>query len=390
MTYPVKWFSSAMRGAPTVSGTAGALLGLLDACLGTGFGLTTVTGITVSGGVATATVSSGNSFDQHAVVLIEGATPAALNGEQRVLTTSSTSFTFATTAPDGVATGSITAKYAPVGGWEKVYTGTNKAVYRSLDVTGPRHYLRVDDTGATFARVRGYESMTDIDTGVGPFPTDAQMSGGGYWHKSTVASAAAVRWKVLGDEKMFVLAVAAGSTIASYLAAPLRGFGTPIALRPAGDPWATFLNAGGPNRTAQGVALDGSGSASIGLTAAPRAWQGLGSAVALTAYPTSGAPAVSMSGDSNTWGAFPSEIDGELKLARVLASEAGTNKPPRIRIPGVFYIPQSGVVPLINDGDTVPGSADLAGRMLLMVSVGTNLNAAPSGIYAVDMTGPWR
>ena len=64
MIYPVKYFHSDMRGAPTINGTPGALIAALDACLITGFGLTTVTGISVSGGVATATVSAGNSFEQ--------------------------------------------------------------------------------------------------------------------------------------------------------------------------------------------------------------------------------------------------------------------------------------------------------------------------------------
>ena len=101
MPIAVKWFSRDMRGAPTISGTAGSRIAALDACLLTGFGPVTSTGVTVSGGIATATVPSGQSFAQHAVVLISGATPSALNGEARVLTSSSTQITFATTAADG-------------------------------------------------------------------------------------------------------------------------------------------------------------------------------------------------------------------------------------------------------------------------------------------------
>ena len=57
-TYSVKWFTSDMRGAPVVSGTAGTLIAMLDACLVTGFGVVTATSVTVSGGVATATLPS--------------------------------------------------------------------------------------------------------------------------------------------------------------------------------------------------------------------------------------------------------------------------------------------------------------------------------------------
>ena len=105
MTYPVKWFTSGMRGAPTISGTPGSRIAALDACLITGFGAVTATGVTVSGGIATLGVPSGQTFAQHAAVLISGATPSALNGEHRVLTSSSTQITVPTTAADGAASG---------------------------------------------------------------------------------------------------------------------------------------------------------------------------------------------------------------------------------------------------------------------------------------------
>jgi hypothetical protein len=63
------------------------------------------------------------------------------------------------------------------GGWTTVYTGTNLRAYRSL--TGNRFYLRVDDTSAVGARLRGYRNMTAISTGTSIFPTTAQ-GGGSY------------------------------------------------------------------------------------------------------------------------------------------------------------------------------------------------------------------
>ncbi len=392
MPIAVKWFDNTMRSAPTINGTAGALIAALDACLITGFGPVAPTGITVSGGIATATLPSGQSFAQHAVVLVSGATPTALNGEARVLTSSSTQITFATTAADGAASGTIEIRYAPVGQWQKVFTGTNKAVYRSTDVTGPRHYLRVDDTGTTTARVRAYESMTDVDTGTGPFPTETQYTGGGHWHKSTAANATAVRWCVFADSQAVLLAVAAGSgASATNRAAPLRGFGSPITLRPAGDVWCSFLATAGPNATSQGFAgLDG-GAASApnnGQVAVPRGWQGLGSALLLEGRPYTGGTAVS--GNDSALGAFPSEVDGELKLSRMYLAEGGTNKPPRAVVPGVFHIPQTGTYGVLKDGDTQAGAGDLAGRTLLMVETGVSMTGAPTGSYAVDITGPWR
>ena len=346
----------------------------------------------MSGGIATVGVPSGQTFEQHAVVLLSGATPSALNGEHRVLTSSSTQITFATTAADGAASGTIEIRYAPVGQWEKVYTGTNKAVYRSLDVTGPRHYLRVDDTGATVARVRGYESMTDVDTGTGPFPTDAIMSGGGYWWSSSVASSAAVRWKLFADSRVLLPAIAPYShSSTTTIAAPLRGFGDPIALRPGGDNWCTFLSAGGSTSNAiQQGSLDGgtpNASSAAGLSVAARAWQGLGSAVALNPGALTGG--TQASGADSALGNFPSEIDGELKISPMLLAEVG--KPPRAMVPGVWHISQTGAYSLLNDGDLLAGTVDLAGRTLMCVATGNGpLSNAANAVYLVDITGPWR
>jgi hypothetical protein len=80
-----------------------------------------------------------------------------------------------------------------------VYSGTNKAAYRSLDVTGTRLYLRVDDTVGVYADVSGYESMSDIDTGTGPF----NGGGSGRWYKSGTADATARGWRVYADSRCF-------------------------------------------------------------------------------------------------------------------------------------------------------------------------------------------
>ena len=97
-------------------------------------------------------------------------------------------------------------------GWTKEYAATNKAVYRPSH--GNRYYLRVLDdgsdgtNGARVARLRGYESMSGVDTGTGEFPTDAQVSGGLYIGKSSTADSTARTWVLLADGKRFVLFVA--------------------------------------------------------------------------------------------------------------------------------------------------------------------------------------
>ena len=188
----VKYYHSAMSGVATLNGTAGSLISVLDACLVTGFNLKTADSLVVAGGIATLTISAGiGAFEVDAVALVAGATPSGLNGEKRVLSVTTNTITFAATGiSDQTATGTITAKLAPAG-WEKVYSGTNLAAYRSSDVSGTRMYMRVDDTGTTNARVVGYESMTDVNTGVMPFPTSLQQSGGYYWPKASAANGTA-------------------------------------------------------------------------------------------------------------------------------------------------------------------------------------------------------
>jgi hypothetical protein len=202
----VKFFTSQMSGAPALPGVAGALIALLDACAKDGFDLKTLTSLTVAGGVATAAYTGTHSAMVDAVVLIAGVTGgpsgwAGLNGEQKITgKPGAASVTFATNLPDGIYTGTITMKMAPLG-FAKPFSGVNLAAYRSLDPMSTGMYLRVDDTAAQTARVFGCESMSDINTYAGQFPTNAQMAGGGYWGKSSVANSVPVQWALIGDSR---------------------------------------------------------------------------------------------------------------------------------------------------------------------------------------------
>lgn len=393
--FPVKYINNAMRGAPVLNGQAGTLIGVLDAFLLTGFGTVSALSVNVAGGIATAAVQAGNSFDKGCIVWVDGATPAALNGEQRVLTASSAAITFATTAPDGPATGTITIKVAPVGGWEKKYSGTNKAVYRSTDPQASGFCLRVDDTGTTTARVRGFESMTDVDTGSGPFPIDAQISGGGHQWKSVAATAAATRYDLIADSRTILIAVAPGVVASgSNIATPIRGFGDMIALAPGGDGFAVAIScasgasiSSAPNFVNGTFDRNASGEDAIYWA---RSQSGLGGSKLAAAGVYVGAMS-SASGADTSLGAFPSSVDGELKYSRcyVHADDGAT---PRANVPGVLRIPQTGVATSVSLRDTFLGTGEMAGRMLLALGV-TNTFAnggAVAGVVLVDITGPWR
>ena len=388
-TYPVKWINNAMRGAPQISGTAGSLIAAIDAFLLTGFGVTTAINVTVANGIATANLQAGQSFDRRVVVLVDGATPTELNGEARVLTSSSSQITWATTAAAGVATGTITIKVAPVGGWAKVFAGVNKAVYQSTDVQGARFFYRVDDTGTVAARVRGYESMTDVDTGAGVFPSDVQISGGGYWLKSGAAGGASVRYDFFADSRFALLCIAPGSIGGDgYPVAPARGFGDLMPLRQSGDVYSACISvADSADTNYVNGAFDQVTKLLSGVYTA-RAISGLGGSQLVNTLAYVGADG--MSGASSALGAFPSSVDGELKMSRKFIDSA-SNRTPRANVPGLLFVPQAGVASLISARNTLGGSGEFAGRVLIAMPSGSGyIYQAADGLYLVDITGPWR
>ena len=214
MPTPIKLFQSSDTGAPVMSGQAGALIGVLDACLLNGYNPVSVSSITRSGGTATVTTSGAHGFNSayKDSVTIAGANEADYNGDFYIAYVDATHFTYTVGGtPASPATGAITAKRgAANGSWAKAHSGTNLAAYRSGN--GIRHYLRVDDTAAQVGRIRGYEAMTGISTGTGVYPTDAQVSGGLYQLKSNAASGASRPWFLIADDRFFYLGTAHNTT----------------------------------------------------------------------------------------------------------------------------------------------------------------------------------
>lgn len=390
-TYPVKYITDTMRGAAQISGQAGTLQAALRAFLLTGFGVTTALSVTVAGGIATASLNAGQTFEAGCIVFVEGATPAQLNGEARVQTTTSNSITWATTAPDGPATGTITIKVAPVGGWEELFPGTpNKSVFRSTDPQSSGFCYRIDDSGTTQARVRGFEAMSDIDTGTGPFPTNAQINGGGYWSKTGTANSTAARYALVADSRTVLVVISPYTTVsATSLIANFRGFGDMLALAPGGDAYAAAISCAG---TADWVSYGGFNSYISGVSAVycPRPFGGIGTSQAAQGRTYAGG-ATAISGADTSMGDFPSPIDGALRYSRRYITASSSSLVPRAEVPGVLHIPQSGVVAAISPGARIAGTGPLAGRTLLAFGVGqAATDGLPTGINLLDITGPWR
>jgi hypothetical protein len=94
---------------------------------------------------------------------------------------------------------------------------------------------------------------------------------------------------------------------------------------------------------------------------------------------------------NDTWlGALPSAVDGQVKTSRVFLKQQAAGSPPRVVVPGIRYVPQSNANAVLNSGDFLNGSDELAGRRLMVLHTGTGYNQSASGAYLMDITGPWR
>jgi hypothetical protein len=277
MAYPVKYFTSAMPGVPVLANNWGDLIGVLDACLVTGFNLKAIDSLVRVGTTVTATVAAGHPYKTDQIVRVAGADQAAYNGEVAVTSFTANTFTYEVTgapATPATSTAGLSCKVAPLG-WEKAFSGTHKAAYRSLDVQSNRHYLRVDDSlktnkgfgdydtsWAKWAGVTICEGMTDIDTIVGaqaPYDPNAPLQniqsiqpGHFGWHKwyhgcqtgyelYGDGGAGARNWVLVGDGRLFYLITTT---------APGGGFGGramycfgDFTSTKSGDAYATLLKA---------------------------------------------------------------------------------------------------------------------------------------------------
>lgn len=217
MSLPVL-LTSDMMGSPNLTPTNGSLNALLHACLVNGFNTQSVVSATASGGVVTFNFSSAPGFSALDTVLVAGATNSDVNGQRRVLSAASNQVLFDIPGvPNGAVGGSITVKFAPLG-WTRAFSGTNVAAYRQGGSATHKRFMRVYDhdvvAAGYAAYVRGYENMTGISSGSGPFPTTAQVAGNGnllysipYDSTGDSPSTQHRAWVLIGTPRFFTLYV---------------------------------------------------------------------------------------------------------------------------------------------------------------------------------------
>ena len=235
-------------------------------------------------------------------------------------------------------------------GWSKAFSGTNLATYRAP--TGNRFYLAVDDTSSTGSvRFRGFETATAagvaVASGIGPFPTDTQCSGGLYTY---VGAASAKSWELYSNGSLFHLFTYGGSSTTDIFT-----FGDFVSYR-GGDAYGTLIR--GQTTLGSNVAVSltsGYSGLSIGAYVA-RAYTGIGSSLNVGILcDTALLTASTQMGGSNL--PYPNPITGAIHLIPLTISEPGVGA--RGVLPGLWNSLQT--LPLA-DRDTFTGSGTSAGR----------------------------
>lgn len=429
MSFPVKFFHSSMQGAPQITNDWGVVTGLLDACLVTGFNTRSVSALSCSSGVATATVASGHLYEVGQILVVSGADQPEFNGEVKVLGVTSTTFSFAVSgSPVSPATGSVSVKVAPLG-WELAFSGTNKRAYRSKSVLSHRPFLRVDDgldpvwttTWAKFAKVTMAESMSDIDTFVGaraPFDPvmpnknelgsgsgngayngwfkwmfACQDSGSGYIYNSyqMAPDVGARNWVLVGDDRGFYflpqMDVESTSGRAVYAFTDFDSFRVSDiydAILVAKDEyWPAYFSS--PTKYNQdtschfGLALNFEGK----VLMRDHTLVGYPVRAAFTTLNTNNGQLRSGFSTGIPW---PNPSDYGLLLHPSYIVQEGSNMGLRGKMPGVFWVLNH--QPLSHLAK-VSGVAGLPGREFLMTMSAMD-EYGNSTVLAFDVTGPWR
>ncbi|WP_018991305.1 hypothetical protein [Aromatoleum toluclasticum] len=369
-------------GAPALSHAAGAIPALLKACLVNGYNSQTVTSVTRSGAVATVQKTA-HGFRNGARIVHAGAIEPEYNVDAAITVVDANTYTYPVSGtPATPATGTITAKVAAAG-WSNPFSGTNVEVFRN-GAGSTQLNLRVAQTATGAARVVGYETMSDVNTGTNAFPTEAQIAGGLYLVGSSTLDSTARPWLIVADEKRCYLWVGASLTTAQGFGSttnqPMYFFGD-ILTNKVGDLYHYKIIAGATaatNGVSFGAVTTNLSSTSGGHYVARNYAQTAGAVP--SAHSTNG----SLSSGGATMGTsgvtYPDPVTGGMTLADVYATESSIV---RGRMPGLW-------APLHNlpgnPGDTFSGRGAMAGKTFILLDAG---NGGTRSRVALETSDTW-
>lgn len=220
MSLPI-YLHSGMAGAPALQQINGSFNAVLNACLVNGFNTQSVSSATCASGVVTFNFASAPGFSALDTITIAGASNATVNGKFRVQSAASNQVLVAIPGvPDGAVGGTTTVKFSPLG-WTRPYSGTGIGVYKQGGGAAHKRFVRIYDNTVTtenYFYARGYENMTAVSSGTGPFPATAQVTGNGSAiNLGAIAPPGLVSWFVIGTPRFFYVATSWGADMTGSL-----------------------------------------------------------------------------------------------------------------------------------------------------------------------------
>lgn len=96
-------------------------------------------------------------------------------------------------------------------GWDIVGEDTNRIAVRSANAASTKSVLWVDDSHGKTAKVRAYESMTDLDTGTGRFE---YYYGHSYEYYPKTSNSGNAKWVLIGHDTAFIVLIYPNTTYA--------------------------------------------------------------------------------------------------------------------------------------------------------------------------------
>lgn len=274
-------------------------------------------------------------------------------------------------------------------GWSIAFTDISKRVYRQGG--GPNFYLRLLETqgagGSNRCRLRGYRTMSDIDTGTGDFPSWVAISDPNSFTYAYTDTAGPVPWIVFADDQTFYM-FSEGSPASWY---PF-GYGSFQSYRPS-DPNAVFV-AGSQRFSFPGNMFGIIANSGGNIEGWYLAGDHLGVAGSI-ACGVHGNYAVGVYGpqDSTSSGykgklPWPNPADGRIRMSPVYIHESANGVALRGRLRGVWQLLH--VAGSLINFDQFLGTGALAGKSFMVITpVNVNLSGSNSGGYMVIETSPW-
>ncbi|QNG95318.1 hypothetical protein [Stenotrophomonas maltophilia] len=283
-------------------------------------------------------------------------------------------------------------------GWTKEFGAVNVRVYRNSPVSGTGYYLRVDDTAAKSCLLRGYSSMSDVNTGEDATPSLALKASGSMWEKANSASSAIRHWIAIGTERFFYLFVDTAGYYGTQGMAGAHGhYAGDIASMKPGDRHHFVVSYKGS---------DSEGSSSVGYAFKARSWNDFGNADTQTAAfigrSMSGMPGSVRSfvsaaaitanvalGNQSNYPSYPYIGNGGLLYSTVDILE--NNMQPRGFLPGIYAPIHRRPFPeltVVTDVDGLPVGTQLLAKCVTVDNM-NGFNETYSGQILIDITNAW-